>query len=85
MKEELGLISMLDMPSKDARFSDATLQVLNNNNIANFDVVFKDLFPTGLSTLAFDVTGDDNNYFSATATFKYVLYEVRNVNTQKRR
>tara|TARA_B100001996_G_scaffold121975_1_gene92240 strand:+ start:1693 stop:2244 length:552 start_codon:yes stop_codon:yes gene_type:complete len=74
-----------DMPSKDARFSDATLQVLNNNNIANFDVVFKDLFPTGLSTLAFDVTGDDNNYFSATATFKYVLYEVRNVNTQKRR
>ena len=32
-------------PSQDVRFSDATLQVLNNNNNANFDVVFKDLFP----------------------------------------
>ena len=74
-----------DTPSQDPRFSDATLQVLNNNNIANFDVVFKDLFPTGLSTLSFDVTGDDNNYFPAQASFKYVLYEVRNVNSQKRR
>ena len=74
-----------DTPSQDPRFSDATLQVLNNNNIANFDVVFKDLFPTGLSTLSFDVTGDDNNYFTAQASFKYVLYEVRNVNSQKRR
>ena len=72
-------------PSKDPRFSDATLQVLNNNNIANFDVVFKDLFPVNLSTLAFDVTGTDNDYMVASATFKYTLYEIRNVNTQTRR
>ena len=72
-------------PTRDARFSDATLQVLNNNNIANFDVVFKDMFPTDLSTLAFDVTGADNDYFIATATFKYTLYEIRNVNSQTRR
>lgn len=72
-------------PSQDPRFSDATLQVLNNNNIANFDVVFKDLFPTELSTLSFDVTGSDNDYFTATATFKYTVYEIRNVNSQTRR
>ena len=72
-------------PSQDPRFSDATLQVLNNNNIANFDVVFKDLFPVDLSTLSFDVTGSDNDYFTATATFKYTLYEIRNVNSQTRR
>ena len=70
---------------QDARFSDATLQVLNNNNVTNFDVVFKDLFPVDLSTLSFDVTGNDNDYFTATATFKYTLYEVRNVNSQTRR
>ena len=46
-------------PTQDPRFSDATLQVLNNNNRVNFDVVFKDLFPVELSTLAFDVTGSD--------------------------
>tara|TARA_A100001201_G_scaffold67760_1_gene62874 strand:+ start:910 stop:1458 length:549 start_codon:yes stop_codon:yes gene_type:complete len=72
-------------PSEDPRFSDATLQVLNNNNIANFDVVFKDLFPVNLSTLSFDVTGNDNDYFTATATFRYTLYEIRNVNSQTRR
>jgi len=71
--------------TQDPRFSDATLQVLNNNNIANFDVVFKDLFPSDLSTLSFDVTGSDNDYFTATATFKYTLYEIRNVNSQTRR
>ena len=72
-------------PSQDPRFSDATLQVLNNNNVANFDVVFKDLFPINLSTLSFDVTGNDNDYFTATVTFKYTLYEIRNVNSQTRR
>ena len=74
-----------ETPTKDARFSDATLQVLNNNNNANFDVVFKDVFPTELSTLSFDVTGSDNDYFTASATFKYTLYEIRNVNSQIRR
>ena len=74
-----------DSPSEDPRFSDATLQVLNNNNIANFDVVFKDMFPVSLSSLPFDVTGGDNDYFTSTATFRYTLYEIRNTNSQTRR
>ena len=74
-----------DSPSEDPRFSDATLQVLNNNNIANFDVVFKDMFPVSLSSLPFDVTGGDNDYFTATTTFRYTLYEIRNKNSQVRR
>ena len=72
-------------PSQETRFSDATLQVLNNNNIINFDVVFKSLFPVSLSTVNFDVTGTDNEYFTASATFEYMLYEIRDKNTQKRR
>ena len=74
-----------DSPSEDPRFSDATLQVLNNNNIANFDVVFKDMFPVSLSSLPFDVTGGDNDYFTSTAIFRYTLYEIRNTNTQTKR
>ena len=65
--------------------SDASLQVLNNNNVANFDVTFKDAFPVALSSLPFDVTSGDNAYFTATATFRYTLYEVRNVNKSTRR
>ena len=52
---------------KDRGFGDdplvstaGTLQVLNNNNNANFDVVFKNLFPINLSTLQFDVTAGDS-------------------------
>ena len=75
----------MNTPSEDPRFSDATIQVLNNKNIANFDVVFKDLFPTSLSTLDFDVTMGDNEYFTATATFQYTLYEVRDPNSTSRK
>ena len=67
------------------RFSDGALTVLNNNNLANFDVVFKSLWPSSLSTLSFDVTGSDNEFFTATASFNYTLYEIRNVNSQTRR
>ena len=71
--------------SQDFKVSDGTLQVLNNNNIANFDVVFKDMFPTQLSTLDFNVTTTDNEFLTASVTFQYLLYEIRNVNTQTRR
>ena len=70
---------------RDTRFSDATLQVLNNNNLANFDIVFKECFPVELSALPFDVTSGDNNYLTATATFRYILYEIRNVNSTIKR
>jgi hypothetical protein len=72
-------------PTQDPKYSDGTLQVLNNNNIANFDVVFKNMFPTSLSTVNFDVTGDDNDFLTATANFKYLLYEVRDKNRLTRR
>jgi len=84
-ERRVWLNKYMDSPSEDPRFSDATLQVLNNNNIANFDVVFKDMFPVSLSSLPFDVTGGDNDYFTATTTFRYTLYEIRNINSQTKR
>ena len=68
-----------------AKYSDATLQVLNNNNLTNFEVIFENMFPTQLSTMDFDVTGSDNDFMIATATFSYTLFEVRNTNSSKRR
>ena len=65
--------------------SDATLGVMSNNNIGNFEVVFRGLFPVSLSTLAFDVTGTDNEFLTATAVFRYMLYEVRDKNSMTRR
>lgn len=64
--------------------SAATLQVLNNNNLNNFDVVFRDMYPISLSTLPFDVTGGDNEFITAQVTFKYLYYEFRKVNSAER-
>lgn len=65
--------------------TDATLIVLNNNYRANFDVVFKNLYPTSLSTLQFDVTDTDNEYFTADVEFTYSIYEVRDSGGYARR
>jgi len=64
--------------------SNGTLQVLNNNNLHNFDVTFVDMFPSDLSTLQFDVTMADNEQLRATVTFKYSYYEIRKPNKTKK-
>ena len=68
-----------------AFISDCNLMVLNNNNLTNFEVKFRDVFPIELSSLPFDVTRSDNDFFTATATFKYTYYEIVNTNTSVRR
>ena len=61
-------------------FSDATLQVLNSNYKPSVLINFKDAFPTSLSTLDFDVTTRDYNYFTAEVTFKYTIYNITDPN-----
>ena len=61
-------------------FSDATLQVLNSNYRPSVLVNFKDAFPTSLSTLDFDVTTRDYNYFTAEVTFKYTIFNITDPN-----
>ena len=58
------------------QYSDATLQVLNSNYKPSVLVNFKDAFPISLSTLDFDVTTRDYNYFTAEVTFKYTIYNI---------
>ena len=57
-------------------FSDATLQVLNSNYKPSVLINFKDTFPISRSTLDFDVTTRDYNYFTAQDTFKYTIYNI---------
>ena len=57
-------------------FSDATLQILNSNYKSSVLINFKDAFPVSLSTLDFDVTTRDYNYFTAEVTFKYTIYNI---------
>jgi hypothetical protein len=57
-------------------FSDGTLRILNSNFKDIAFVKFKDLFPIALSSLEFESSDTDINYFTADVTFKYTVYNV---------
>ena len=60
----------------DQIYSDGTLQILSSNLVPKFQVVFDDLFPYSLSTLSFDATDTDVEYFTADVSFKYTIYKL---------
>ena len=62
------------------QYSDATLQVLSSNYRPSIHVNFKDAFPIALSTLDFDVTTRDYNFFTASVTFKYTIFNITDPN-----
>jgi len=71
--KESGIIA----PEKGQNiYSDATLQILNSNLIAKFQVFFRDVFPYSLSTVTFDATQTDVQYFTADVSFKYTMYNM---------
>jgi len=57
-------------------FSDGTMQILNSSLVTNFQIKFQGLFPYSLTTLNFDATDTDIEYFTAEASFKYTYYEI---------
>ena len=67
-----------DPKSNDNQVSDGTLLVLDSGNNPQFMVKFNDLWPTDLTTLQFDATPGDVDYFTAEVTFKYTMYEITN-------
>jgi len=58
------------------QFSDGSLHILNSNFRDVAIVKFKDLFPISLTSLDFEATDSDINYFTAEVTFKYTVYNV---------
>ena len=61
---------------RDDIYSDATLQILSSNLVPQFQVQFSDLFPYSLSTIRFDATDTDIEYFTADVSFKYTIYRL---------
>jgi len=58
------------------QYSDGSLSILNSNYRTTANVKFKDLFPVSLTSLDFDSTVTDIQYFTAEATFKYTVYNI---------
>ena len=58
------------------QFSDGSLHILNSNFRDVAIVKFKDLFPTYLTSLEFEASDTDVNYFTAEVSFKYTVYNI---------
>jgi len=61
-------------------YSDGTLIVLGSSFNPNFKIKFSDLWPYSLTTLNFDATDTDIQYFTAEVTFKYTIYNITDLN-----
>jgi len=57
-------------------YSDGTLTILGSGLTPNFKIKFSDLWPYNLSSLNFDATDTDIEYFTADVTFKYTIYQI---------
>jgi len=71
--------SSLDFPDAKNLFyesSDATLQILNSNFNVSSQVIFTGMYPEYLSSLEFDATAEDIQYFTAQVNFKYTYYKI---------
>jgi len=56
--------------------SDATLIILNSNYQEAASIKFRDLFPTELTGIPFDATIEEQQYYTATAVFKYTMFDL---------
>lgn len=60
-------------------YSDGTLTIYNSANVPHFKVVFENMFPYRLSTLEFDSTLTEEIYLKAQVSFKYTIYNIRDI------
>jgi|TARA_B100000900_G_C20481052_1_gene675471 hypothetical protein len=67
---------------QDNIYSDGTLSILSSNLVPKFQIFFRNLFPYTLSTMTFDATQTDQEYFTADVSFKYAIYTITDMNNQ---
>ena len=60
----------------EEQFCDGGLHILNSNFRDVAIVKFQNLFPVSLTSLNFDATETDINYFTANASFRYTVYNI---------
>ena len=63
--------------------SDATIMILNSDYNPSVKIKFKDVFPVSLSAVPFDATQEQQTYYTATASFRYTIFDVIDVNGKK--
>jgi len=57
-------------------YADGTLTILDSNNVPKTNLRFKDMFPTSVEALDFDITSASVEYFVGIASFKYKSFDI---------
>ena len=78
LENDEGLIDIQE------QFSDGSLHILNSNFRDVAIVRFESLFPVTLSSLEFEASENDTNYFTAEVSFKYTIYNIFAPNNRTR-
>ena len=80
LQDENALLPDTDPGDSFNERSDGTLMILNSDFNPSVKVKFRDLFPVELSGIPFDSKAEEQQYFTATAVFKYTMFDVIDVN-----
>ena len=62
--------------SEGGIYSDATLTVLKNKNIAKTEIRFQNVYPVSLGGLSYDIKANDVSYLQVNASFNYMYYDI---------
>lgn len=74
--DEYKQISVNQQYTGESLTSDLTLIISNSVKIPNYEVNFRNAYPTSLSALSFQTTDSTVDFITASATFKYLLYDI---------
>ena len=62
-------------------YSDATLTILSSKNMPKTEIRFKNIFPTSISGLDYNIGGTDVDYITCSASFSYLGYTINQIST----
>ena len=79
LQEDTEGVARPDLQNNMNIYSDGTLIVYDSLSNPNFKIHFENMFPYSLSTLQFDATLPDTEYFTAEVSFKYDIYNIEAV------
>ena len=77
--EQYKAIENIPTWTGDGITSDISLIVLASTKMPNYDITYTDAYPESLSGLNFNTVDTDVNYVTASATFRYVYYDITKI------
>jgi hypothetical protein len=67
------------LPSLKPQYSDAKITLLTSSNIPSYEFIFRDVFPTTLSTFIMSTNDTPESIMTADATFRFSYYDIKKI------